>query len=108
MDTLIGIAEWARAKFGWWLLLFAPFFAFLAVLGTFLDNLAAGIRDVDEAFQSMAPYINDGIATLAPYFVYANTFFPVTEAFILVSALLTLRVICAAVRSVKALIPGIS
>jgi len=108
MSTLIAIAEWIRSKVGWGMVLLTPVFAILAVIGLFLDNLAAGIRDVDEAFQAMAPAINDSIATLSPYFVYANTFFPVTEAFILVSALLTLRVLCAAVRSVKSLIPGLS
>lgn len=108
MKDLLELARWAREKFGWWIVIISPVLALVAAMAAFLDQVTAGVLVLNEHLEGLLPYINTGISTLAPYFVKANTFFPVSECFQMIGWLFALRIAAAMIRMTKSFIPGIS
>lgn len=98
------ILEWIAKKVGFFGVLFSPLLAFVAAVATFIDQITLGIIYLNTQLTNLLPTINGGIAALEPWFVKANTFFPVTEAFAMVLALITLRSVAATIRTTKAFI----
>lgn len=108
MNTLLSLVRWilARGAFLSWVL--APILAVFATVGIGWDYVLGGLTDLNAYLDGATPGLTASAAEFAEWYVLANTFFPVTEAFAFVSIQMALSALAMSVRIVKSLIPTIS
>lgn len=105
MQYVIDSIKWLRQKFGIWTMVFIPLYVFIQI---FLENILLIQQGLDDATASVNSVAGGpGFPQIVAIWNAANYFFPVEAAFAMGSFLLQLRILAAAIRSLKSWTPVI-
>jgi len=106
MSTIAELLRQFFAPVAKWLLRLSPLAGLFLLFQEWVRPLLlAGLDDAHAWFVANATWLSVSTANVSQYLGYANYIFPVAEAFVMLTALFALRVVCVIVRLIKGIIP---